>query len=206
MTKEQENQMNDYLLELQKDGVVRSSYELIVFKKAMKKAQLLSVVFSLIMFTGVTAGTAVSYAESDENNHDFDDRLEHFCGMTVSEKEQLFDDHPRLAEFEDRLTGYCELDEDEREDLIDKYDLIFTQYEFDALMSFSYNLGQAYFTRSGSMGTAFKSGDKAGIARAILLYNRAGGRKIDGLVRRRKSERHFPTLLQAPYRIVIELD
>ena len=52
----------------------------------MKKAQLLSVVFSLIMFTGVTAGTAVSYAESDDNDHDFDDRLEHFCEMTVPEK------------------------------------------------------------------------------------------------------------------------
>jgi chromosome segregation and condensation protein ScpB len=87
----------------------------------MKKAQLLSVVFSLIMFTGVTAGTAVAYAESDDNDHDFDDRLEHFCEMIDSEKEQLFDDHPRLAEFEERLTGYCELDEDEREELIDEF-------------------------------------------------------------------------------------
>jgi len=87
----------------------------------MKQAQLLSVVFSLIMFTGVTAGTAVAYAESDDNDHDFDDRLEHFCEMIDSEKEQLFDDHPRLAEFEERLTGYCELDEDEREELIDEF-------------------------------------------------------------------------------------
>ena len=52
----------------------------------MKKIQLLSVVFSLIMFTGISAGTAVVYAESEENDHDFDDRLEHFCEMTDSEK------------------------------------------------------------------------------------------------------------------------
>jgi hypothetical protein len=87
----------------------------------MKKAQLLSVVFSLIMFTGLTAGTAVAYAESDDDKHDFDDRLEYFCEMTNKEKDQLFADHPRLVEFEERLTGYCELDEDEREELIDDF-------------------------------------------------------------------------------------
>ncbi len=87
----------------------------------MKKAQLLTVVFSLIMFTGLTAGTAVAYAESDDDKHDFDDRLEYFCEMTDEEKDQLFADHPRLAEFEERLTGLCELDEDEREDLIDEF-------------------------------------------------------------------------------------
>ena len=87
----------------------------------MKKIQLLSVVFSLIMFTGISAGTAVAYAESEENDHDFDDRLEHFCEMTDSEKKQLFDDHPRLAQFEDRLTSYCDLDEMEREELIEEF-------------------------------------------------------------------------------------
>ncbi len=87
----------------------------------MKNTQLLSIVFSLIMFTGVTAGTAVAYAESDDSYHDFDDRLEYFCEMTDTEKEQLFIDHPRLTEFEDSLNEYCELDEDEREDLIDVF-------------------------------------------------------------------------------------
>ena len=87
----------------------------------MKKIQLLSVVFSLIMFTGVTAGTAIAYAESEDNDHDFDDRLEHFCEMTDAEKEQLFIDHPRLAQFEERLTNYCDLDEMEREDLIEEF-------------------------------------------------------------------------------------
>ena len=87
----------------------------------MKKIQLLSVVFSLIMFTGVTAGTAIAFAESDDDDHDFDDRLENFCEMTDAKKEQLFIDHPRLVSFEERLTSYCELDEMEREDLIDEF-------------------------------------------------------------------------------------
>ena len=41
--------------------------------------------------------------------------------MTDSEKEQLFDDHPRLAEFEERLANYCDLDETEREELIEEF-------------------------------------------------------------------------------------
>jgi len=87
----------------------------------MKKIQLLSVVFSLVMFTGITAGTAVAYAESDDDAHDFDDRLEQFCEMTDVEKKQLFEDHPRLAQFEERLASYCELDEVERDNLIDEF-------------------------------------------------------------------------------------
>ena len=87
----------------------------------MKKTQLLSVVFSLIMFTGLTAGTAVAYAESDDDENDFEDRLEHYCEMSNPEKEQLFYDHPKLKEFEVRLNEFCDLDEDEREDLIEQF-------------------------------------------------------------------------------------
>ncbi len=87
----------------------------------MKKIQLLSVVFSLIIFTGITAGTVIAFAESDDDDHDFDDRLEYFCKMTGEEKKQLFMDHPRLEQFEERLANLCELDEMEREDLIDEF-------------------------------------------------------------------------------------
>ena len=88
---------------------------------AMKQAQLLSVVFSLIMFTGLSAGTTIAYAESDDSKHDFDDRLEYFCEMTDDEKDQLFEDHPRITQFVDRLSNFCGLDEDEREELIDAF-------------------------------------------------------------------------------------
>ncbi len=48
----------------------------------MKSTQLLSVVFSLIMFTGVTAGSA-AFAQSDDDNYNLDDRLENFCSMSM---------------------------------------------------------------------------------------------------------------------------
>ena len=52
----------------------------------MKQTQLLSVVFSLIMFTGLTAGSVVAFAESDDDDNDFDDRLEHFCEMSAIQR------------------------------------------------------------------------------------------------------------------------
>ena len=81
----------------------------------MKKTQLLSVVFSLIMITGVTAGNTAAYSESDEKQNDLKDRLANFCNMTDTEKEQFFLDHPRIAQFKDRLASICEQSEDERE-------------------------------------------------------------------------------------------
>jgi hypothetical protein len=84
----------------------------------MKKIRLLSVVFSLIMITGVTAGNA-AFAVSDE--HPLEDRLDNFCKMTDEEKRQLFADHPRVAQFKDRLAKFCELSDDEREIAIDTF-------------------------------------------------------------------------------------
>jgi hypothetical protein len=86
----------------------------------MKKTQLLSVVFSLIMITGVAAGNAV-YAISDEKPNDKErpsdikERLAHFCNMTDTEKEQFFLNHPRIAQFKDRLAKICEQSEDQRQ-------------------------------------------------------------------------------------------
>ena len=79
----------------------------------MKKTQLLSVVFSLIMITGVSASNSV-YAESDEKHDDLKKRLANICMLTDAEKEQFFLDHPRIAQFKDRLANFCELSEDER--------------------------------------------------------------------------------------------
>ena len=89
----------------------------------MKSRQLLSVVFSLIMFTGVTAGSATAaYAESD----DIDDILEDFCEMTIQEQADIVSDY-ELDEYADKLAIICEMDdEDEREnsleDVIDAID------------------------------------------------------------------------------------
>ena len=81
----------------------------------MKSRQLLSVVFSLIMFTGVTAGSAVVFAESD----DLDDILEDYCEMTIQERVDIVSDY-KLDEYTDKLAIICEMDdEDEREDSLD---------------------------------------------------------------------------------------
>jgi len=87
-----------------------------ISRYAMKSTQLLSVVFSLIMFTGVTAGNA-AFAESD----DLDDILEDFCELNV-DPDAFFGDNPDLEEFRDEIILICELPtENEREDAIDEF-------------------------------------------------------------------------------------
>ena len=86
----------------------------------MKKTQLLSIVFSLVMITGVAAGNAV-YAESDEKQNDLKERLANFCNMTDAEKDQFFLVHPRIAQFKDRLLNICEQSEDERKTAIEDF-------------------------------------------------------------------------------------
>ncbi|CAH5882731.1 lysozyme [Enterobacter hormaechei] len=63
-----------------------------------------------------------------------------------------------------------------------------TQGQFDALVSFTYNLG----ARSLSTSTLLRklnAGDYAGAADEFLRWNKAGGKVINGLTRRREAER-----------------
>ena len=77
----------------------------------MKSTQLLSVVFSLIMFTGVTAGNA-AFAESD----DLDDILEDYCEMNLDERSDVIEKYG-LDDYEEKLAIICEIeDDDEREE------------------------------------------------------------------------------------------
>lgn len=62
------------------------------------------------------------------------------------------------------------------------YDYEFTQNEFDALVSFAYNIG------SIDQLTANGTRTKVEIAKKMLLYVNSGGHRIEGLVRRRKME------------------
>jgi GH24 family phage-related lysozyme (muramidase) len=59
----------------------------------------------------------------------------------------------------------------------------FNQNEFDALVSFCYNCGV------GSLKTLCKNRTNTQIAEALLLYNKANGKVLEGLNRRRKDER-----------------
>ncbi|EKM5720795.1 lysozyme [Enterobacter cloacae] len=63
-----------------------------------------------------------------------------------------------------------------------------TQGQFDALVSFTYNLG----ARSLSTSTILRklnTGDYAGAADEFLRWNKAGGKVLNGLTRRREAER-----------------
>lgn len=62
-----------------------------------------------------------------------------------------------------------------------------TQFEFDALVSFSFNLGLGCFQRS-TVRSAFKRNDKKRAGEVLLKYCYAGGRKLKGLIRRRIAE------------------
>ncbi len=62
-----------------------------------------------------------------------------------------------------------------------------TQSEFDALVSFSWNVGTAGMAKS-SVIKAHNRGDKQAAARAFGLWNKAGGKAVSGLTRRRSAE------------------
>lgn len=63
--------------------------------------------------------------------------------------------------------------------------LKFNQNQFDALVSFTYNCGAANLKR------LVANRDYLQIADALLLYNKAGGKALTGLTRRRKAEREL---------------
>lgn len=63
------------------------------------------------------------------------------------------------------------------------YDL--SQNEFDALVSFTYNCGEANLKR------LTENRNKYQIADGLLLYNKAGGKYMAGLARRRTMEREL---------------
>jgi lysozyme len=64
----------------------------------------------------------------------------------------------------------------------------FKQGRFDALVSFSFNVGLGTLQRS-TLRQRFNRGDIEGAADEFLKYTRGGGRVLKGLVNRRRDER-----------------
>lgn len=62
-----------------------------------------------------------------------------------------------------------------------------SQAQFDALTSFTYNVGPANL-RSSTLLRKHKAGDYAGAAKEFTRWNRAAGRVMPGLTRRREAE------------------
>lgn len=61
--------------------------------------------------------------------------------------------------------------------------------ESDALASLVYNLGPGILEPQRTMGAALRSKNRRAIANAFLVYDKAGGRTLPGLTRRRRAER-----------------
>lgn len=75
------------------------------------------------------------------------------------------------------------------EKVVEKYNHIYnwTQSEFDALVSFTFNCG------AGNLRTLLNNGvrTKQQISEKIVLYNKSNGQTLAGLVRRRKAEQEL---------------
>ena len=78
-----------------------------------------------------------------------------------------------LARFEQGVLRYCPVN--------------LTQFEFDSLVSFSFNLGLGVLQRSTLRRKILRQ-DRQAAAKEILKYNKAGGQVLKGLTRRREAE------------------
>ena len=77
------------------------------------------------------------------------------------------------------------LDLDKFERAVNSYERNWNQNQFDALVSFAFNCGVANLKRLVTNRT------NAQIAQKIVLYNKAGGKVLKGLVRRRAAEQEL---------------
>lgn len=78
-----------------------------------------------------------------------------------------------LEEFEGYVTALCQCG--------------LEQHQFDALVSFVFNLGPGNF-ESSTLLRRLNDGDFGAVPDEIRRWNKAGGRVLDGLVRRREAE------------------
>lgn len=62
------------------------------------------------------------------------------------------------------------------------------QNEFDALVSLAFNIGGGAFSKS-TLVKKLNAGERAGAADQFLVWNKAGGKVLKGLVNRREAER-----------------
>ena len=78
---------------------------------------------------------------------------------------------------------------DIHEKLIVPYNLIFTQNQFDALVSFSFNIGTGWMTYDSTLRNALlRNAGEDELVYAFSLYSTAGGNYLSGLITRRLCE------------------
>ena len=89
---------------------------------------------------------------------------------------------PDMVITADYAEALLRLDLDKFERAVNSYERNWNQNQFDALVSFTFNCGVANLKRLVTNRT------NAQIAQAIVKYNKAGGKVLKGLVRRREAE------------------
>ena len=72
-----------------------------------------------------------------------------------------------------------------------------TPNQFGAMLSLAYNIGTGAFGKSTCL-KRFNAGDMEGAAEALTWFNKAGGKVLRGLVRRREAERDLFLSVSAP--------
>lgn len=98
-------------------------------------------------------------------------KIEHFRNYSQEEVDELL--KRDLQRFENGIMRYITVP--------------LKQCEFDALVSFSFNLGLGTLQRS-SLRSKLNRNDKEGAVETLLKYCRAGGKILKGLQRRRTAE------------------
>lgn len=94
-------------------------------------------------------------------------------GMSISKdraEELLLED---IAEFE--------------ESVLESVDMPMSQHQFDALVSWTFNLGPSNL-KASTMLKVLNSGNYEDVPEQIKRWNKAGGKVLDGLIRRREAE------------------
>jgi lysozyme len=94
-------------------------------------------------------------------------------GMTITQEEAEQMLKSELAEYEGYVTKYVTVP--------------LTQNQFDALVVWVYNLGPTNFRKSTLL-KKLNSGDYTAAGQEITRWNKAGGKVLNGLVKRRKAE------------------
>jgi lysozyme len=76
------------------------------------------------------------------------------------------------------------------EDAVRKHAGPATRNQFDAMVSLAFNVGVTAFANS-TLARKHRADDRTGAANEFLRWNRAGGRPLPGLTRRRQAERRL---------------
>jgi lysozyme len=109
---------------------------------------------------------------------------------------RVFDIYPQYSTItEEQALEFLDEDCDECEKDIDSLELQLKQQEFDALVSFTYNLGFGSLTRSNLLRKIKAGADPSIIELYFMAWNKAKVNgvlvSLPGLTRRRKSEAHL---------------